>query len=208
MDEIYYIVRMDGRPWKRSLEVGSVMPIALFFGSIEAYRNGLNQTEPLTDFRRYFVVFVFAAGAFYVSRLLEKLRDASLVKRHWHETYTKRLLTNLVYLCLISTGLCNAAFHIFLTKDNRVDFENAMMRHVGTDFKFTVISAAFICLVGMLVVLLQTAVHVRGETKNLSGRRSSHIFFSFRSGECRSIAAVFVFYYVTSVGLVTFLSLK
>ena len=51
MDEIYYIVGIDARPWQKTPKIGATIPLALLFGAIVAFRQALNQGGPFPDIK-------------------------------------------------------------------------------------------------------------------------------------------------------------
>src|SRR5580704_13132491 len=147
MDEIYYIVGMDARPWKRTNAVGTTTPLVLFFASVEALRGALNESSTISDFRKYFLLIVLAVVSVYLSYYFGK---------PWRVQYTKAMTLNLVYLGLISTGFFNVLFLIPSARDWLVIKQNNMRDSLPYDFMSNGLIAVIISAVGLIYIALQT----------------------------------------------------
>jgi hypothetical protein len=191
MDEIYYIVGIDARPWKRSETIGAIIRIVLFFASIEAFRKTLNLNQPLRGAQRYFVIILLVVTGIYLSKW---------IKRPWREEYTKKLLLNLIYLGLIATGFSNALFYLANIQTDLAPevsantqtialtrFENYFIKRLNGPTYFYIIFVAVICGVGVLYMALQTGIRVRAETVSFANRPSSHIYQNFFARQKRSL---------------------
>lgn len=200
MDEIYYIFGIDARPWKKFPTLGAIIPLALFFTSVELYRQKLNNNAPLSNLSRYFVI---------ISLVVLSLYGTQWLKRSWREEYTKRMLLNLIYLGLISTGIYNA-----LTSSDNINqwlvFQEGRINEVASHLPFgdamrDVVCTAVICLVGISYLWLQTWSHQRAEAKKLGNRPSSHIFCHFQARERLALKVVYTIYFFGSLCIVSFL---
>ena len=209
MDEIYYIVGIDARPWKKTTAIGAIIPIVLFFASIEAFRYTLNKNVPLGNAQRYFVIILLVISGLYVSKHL---------KRPWREEYTKRFLLNTIYLGLIATGFSNALFYLAnIQTDAQDDMppnrQTVALSHVEDQIiellhgpkYFYIAFVAFICGVALLYIAAQTSVHLRAEAAKLACRPSLHIFKHHRAKEIASLRLAYVIYFFGSVALVSYL---
>jgi hypothetical protein len=74
VDEIYFVVGIDARPWKKTGEVGAAIPLVLFFASVESLRGTWNESTALPDFQKYFLIIVLVVLGIYLSHWLEKPR--------------------------------------------------------------------------------------------------------------------------------------
>jgi hypothetical protein len=202
MDEIYYIVGIDARPWKKTGEVGTAIPLVLFFASVETLRGTWNEPSVLPDFQKYFLIIVLVVFGMYLSRWLEK---------PWRERYTKKLILNLIYLGLISTGFSNALFLVAFTRDKLIDIQNDMMGWLrlvwlDSDAMLNVLFSVFICVLGLIYMSLQTLLHRRAECLRLTKGQPSHLFRSFRIRESRALRFVYLAYFVGAVSILSLLT--
>ncbi len=99
MDEIYYIVGIDARPWQKTPKIGATIPLALLFGAIVAFRQALNQGGPFPDIKGAVATFFLVVFGMLLTKFL---------KHPWREEYTKNVMLNVVYIGVISTGLYDA----------------------------------------------------------------------------------------------------
>jgi hypothetical protein len=207
MDEIYYVVGIDGRPWKVSPTIGAIIPLAAFFASVEAFRSTLNRDEPLGGGQRYFVIVFLVLLGMFLSKFFRK---------RWREQYTKRLLLNMIYLSLIATGFSDMVFYLANIQSGLqnqantqtiwfVRVANSLIEKLNGPANFYVAFVAIICAFSLFYVGLQTWFHSRAETKRLASRPSAHIFRSFRFRERISLITVFIVYFVGTVFLISYL---
>jgi hypothetical protein len=207
MDEIYYIVGIDGRPWKKSPDIGSIIPLAAFFASVETFRSALNLNEPLGGGQRYFVIVFLVVLGILLSKYF---------KKPWCETYTKRLLLNVIYLGLIATGVSDMVFYLANIETGLqehpngqtvmfVRIVNILIEKLNGPANFYIAFIAVMCAVSLFYVGLQTWFNLRAETQRLASRPSAHTFRAFRIRERLSLIAVFGIYFIGSVFLISYL---
>jgi hypothetical protein len=204
MDEIFYIVGIDARPWKKAPAVDAVIPLALFFVSIEAYRHKININTPVQDFNRYFLIVLLVVLSKYLGGWVWQLE---------REEYAKRLLTNMIYLGIISTGFYNA-----LTSFNGVNkwlvyqesminsFADNLPQPYGDDVRF-IICTTVICAVGTLYIWLRTSLRRRAEFARLAHRPSSHTFRNFHAKEGYALIILYAAYFFGSLCVISFLTI-
>ena len=115
MDEIFYITNIDARPWKKSPDIGAAIPLVLFFASVETMRKSFNVSSELPNLEKYCVMIVVVVLGMYLSK-----RCAL----PWRKAYTTKLFLDLIYLCLISTGIYNALRQLGFVRDWLVSAQN------------------------------------------------------------------------------------
>jgi hypothetical protein len=91
-----------------------------------------------------------------------------LARKAAARAYTKKLILNLIYLGLISTGFSNALFLVAFTRDRLVAIQNVMMGWLDSDTMLNVLFSVFICALGLIYMSLQTFLRRRAECIRLT----------------------------------------
>jgi hypothetical protein len=202
MDEIYYIIDIDARPWRKTPKIGATVPLALLFGAVVAFRQALNQSGPqntsvLPDAKGAVATFCLVVFGMLLTKFIQQ---------PWRDEYTKNVLLNIVYLGVISTGLYDAATLSHSTSQwlNTVPLTN-IMHCMHSDFLRNLVVAMIVCAIGLFYIWLQTYLHMRAEAKEFEQRGAVSTLSSFREREMRSLDKIYFVYFLGAVSLITFL---
>ena len=203
MDEILYIANIDARPWKKPPNIGSTIPLVLFFASMETMRTSLNVSSDLPSFQKYCVTIVLVVLGMYMSKRCPL---------PWRKAYTSKLSLDLIYVCLISTGTYNAARQFGPFRDWLVGEQNNFLgwldnRYVDSGTIMHVIFATVPCAIGTVYIWWRTEAERRSEAVRLANRSSNHLFLHFRDRERRALRLMYLLYLFGSAGLVSFLTM-
>jgi hypothetical protein len=202
MDEIYYIVGIDARPWRKTRQFGAAVPISLLFGAIVAFRQALNQggsqdASVLPDAKGAVTTFCLVIFGMLLTKFL---------KKPWRDDYTKNVLLNIVYLGVISAGLYDAlALSPSISQWLNTVLLTKIMHCVHSDFLRNLVVAAIMCAIGLIYIWLLTYSHMRAEAKEFGLRKTVRTFSSFRKREMHSLCKVYFIYFLGAVALITFL---
>jgi hypothetical protein len=186
MNEIFYIAKIDGRPWKKSLAAESFLPFALLLASIETMRYILNERS-VPEFEKYFAITLCIVIAVYGGEIFGKL---------WRDVYTSRALQNLIYVGLIGSGLFNAACAIAPLKRSILYYLNSL--ESTPDWLIHTLVAATMCLIGTLYVSVRTLFYMCDESDRLLPKATSHHFKAFRKKEIRYLPIVLCAYFIAA----------
>jgi hypothetical protein len=203
MDEIFYITNIDARPWKKSPDIGAAIPLVLFFASVETMRKSFNVSSELPNLEKYCVMIVVVVLGMYLSK-----RCAL----PWRKAYTTKLFLDLIYLCLISTGIYNALRQLGFVRDWLVSAQNNAIglldnRIVDGATLMHLLFAAITSGIGLIYIWARTCSERRGEVAKYGERRANHLFVHFQKREGGPLCLMYLLYFVCSAALISFLTI-